>query len=176
MKKVPPAARRAVSAPVKRTSVAADLALQTARAGERVALLRLKFSSNPELLGVVRNAVCALSESVGFAPEGCRAVIRAVDEALANIMRHAYGNQRGLPIHLTCWSVASRLPPGAKAALEIVITDRGIPMPDGKLHAPPPKELKPGGLGLEWMRKSMDVVEHSRNGKTNSLRMVKYAL
>ena len=176
MKKLPSAARLAAPASLKRPSSAADLALQTAREGERVALLRLKFSSNPELLGVVRSAVCALSESVGFAPEGCRAVIRAVDEALANIMRHAYGNQRDLPIHLTCWSVVSRLPPGAKAALEIVITDRGIPMPDGKLNAPPPRELKPGGLGLQWIRKSMDVVEHSRRGKTNSLRMLKYAM
>ena len=175
MKKGPPPVHPAASAPVKRTSGTTDLALKTAKPGERVALLRLKFSSNPELLGVVRSAVCSLSESIGFSAEGCRAVIRAVDEALANIMRHAYANQRDLPIHLTCWSVVSGLPVGAKVGLEIVITDRGLPMPDGKLDAPPPKELKPGGLGLEWMRKSMDVVEHGRKGNTNSLRMLKFA-
>jgi len=141
-----------------------------------VPLLRLKFFSNPELLGVVRGAVCALTESIGFSPESSRAVIRAVDEGLANIMRHAYNNQRNLPIHLTCFSVASSLPKGAKTAIEIEITDRGIAMPAGKLHAPPPPELRPGGLGLEWMRKSMDVVEHSRRGRTNYLRMMKYAM
>ena len=177
MKKVSPEARATASAPVRRSSAGAtDLSLKTGKAGERVALLRLKFSSNPELLGVVRSAVCSLSESIGFSPEGSRAVIRSVDEALANVMRHAYGGQRDQPIHLTCWSVATRLPQGAKAALEIVIMDRGIPMPDGKLNAPPPRELRVGGLGLEWMRKSMDLVEHNRKGKTNSLRMLKYAV
>jgi len=177
VKKVPSAARPTASAPVRRASAGAtDLSLRAPKAGERVALLRLKFASNPQLLGVVRSAVCALSESIGFSPEGSRAVIRSVDEALANVMRHAYGGQRDLPIHLTCWSVASKLPEGAKAALEIVIMDRGIPMPQEKLHAPPPRELRPGGLGLEWMRKSMDVVEHSRKGRTNSLRMLKYAM
>jgi serine/threonine-protein kinase RsbW len=175
--KVPPAARVTTSVPVRRASAGAtDLSLKTAKAGERVALLRLKFASNPELLGVVRSAVCALSESIGFSPEASRAVIRSVDEALANVMRHAYGSQRNQPIHLTCWSVASKLPEGVKAALEIVIMDRGIPMPAGKLNAPPPRELRAGGLGLEWMRKSMDLVEHSRKGKTNSLRMLKYAV
>jgi anti-sigma regulatory factor (Ser/Thr protein kinase) len=177
VKKVLPAARANSSASVRRGSAGAtDLSLKAAKAGERVALLRLKFSSNPELLGVVRSAVCALSESIGFSPEGSRAVIRSVDEALANVMRHAYGGRRDLPIHLTCWSVASKLPEGAKAALEIDIMDRGIPMPPGKLEAPPSPELSPGGLGLEWMRKSMDVVEHSRKGRTNSLRMLKYAV
>lgn len=177
MKKVLPASRAAANAPSPRTSSGTtDLSLKSVKPGERVALLRLKFSSTPQLLGVVRSAVCALCESIGFSPKGSRAVIRSVDEALANVMRHAYQNRRDLPIHLTCWSVASKLPQGAKAALEIVITDRGIPMPPRKLHAPPISELDPGGLGLEWMRKSMDVVEHSRRGNTNTLRMLKYAV
>ena len=176
MKKVPPANDLITGPPAPRSSAApTDLSLRPAKEGERVPLLRLKFFSNPELLGVVRGAVCALTESIGFSPESCRAVIRAVDEGLANVMRHAYNNQRDLPIHLTCFSVASSLPKGTKAAIEIEITDRGIPIPAGKLHAPPPPELRPGGLGLEWMRKSMDVVEHSRRGQTNYLRMKKYA-
>ena len=177
MKRVPPVAKATTSTSVPRNfSSATNLALKPARAGERVPLLRLKFFSNPELLGVVRSAVNALSESIGFSPEAARAVIRAVDEGLANVMRHAYESKRDLPIHLTCWSVASSLPKGAKAAIEIIITDRGSAIPDGKLNAPRPEELRPGGLGLEWMRQSMDVVEHSRRGKTNYLRMLKYAM
>jgi serine/threonine-protein kinase RsbW len=176
VKKVPPSANVHANTNAQRHGSTTDLALKSARAGERVPLLRLKFFSNPELLGVVRSAVCSLSESIGFSAEDSRAVIRAVDEGLANIMRHAYDGQKNLPIHLTCWSVASSLPKGAKAAIEIEITDRGIAMPDGKLNAPRPKELHPGGLGLEWMRKSMDVVQHSRRGKTNYLRMTKYAM
>jgi len=177
VKKVPPSANVNKNTNAQRAhGSTTDLSLKPARAGERVPLLRLKFFSNPELLGVVRSAVCALSESIGFSAEDARAVIRSVDEGLANVMRHAYSGQRNLPIHLTCWSVASSLPKGAKAAIEVEIADRGIPMPDDKLNAPPPRELRPGGLGLEWMRKSMDVVQHTRKGKTNYLRMTKYAM
>jgi serine/threonine-protein kinase RsbW len=176
VKKVPHVANPSTGTQPPRSAASTDLALKPAKAGERVPLLRLKFFSNPELLGVVRSAVCALSESIGFTPEAARAVIRAVDEGLANVMRHAYHSQRDLPIHLTCWSVASSLPVGAKAAIEIEIADRGAAIPAGKLNAPPPRELQPGGLGLEWMRKSMDVVQHSRKGKTNYLRMTKYAM
>jgi serine/threonine-protein kinase RsbW len=178
VKKAPQAANVSTNPQVSRTPFSlTDVALKPGKAGERVPLLRLKFFSNPELLGVVRSAVCALSESIGFTPEDCRAVIRAVDEGLANVIRHAYNGKRDLPIHLTCFSVpSSKLPKDAKAAIEIEITDRGIAMPAGKLNAPPPPELRPGGLGLEWMRKSMDVVEHTRQGKTNYLRMTKYVM
>lgn len=178
MKKAPQAANVNATTHVSRSSSSfTDVALKPGKAGERVPLLRLKFFSNPELLGVVRSAVCSLSESIGFTPEASRAVIRAVDEGLANVMRHAYDGKRDLPIHLTCFSVDSAsLPTNAKAAIEIEITDRGIAMPESKLDAPPPRELQPGGLGLDLMRKSMDVVEHSRRGKTNYLRMTKYVM
>jgi serine/threonine-protein kinase RsbW len=35
-------------------------------------------------------------------------------------------------------------------------------------------EIKPGGLGLHFIRQSMDVVEFKREQGTNQLRLIKY--
>jgi anti-sigma regulatory factor (Ser/Thr protein kinase) len=36
------------------------------------------------------------------------------------------------------------------------------------------EEVKPGGLGLHFIQKSMDIVEYKRANGTNRLRLVKY--
>ena len=56
----------------------------------RSVLMRLELPSDPNLLCAVRGAVERLTESFGFSPADCRSVIRAVDEALTNIIRHSY--------------------------------------------------------------------------------------
>ena len=53
-------------------------------------LLKLEFPSDPELLFVVRGAMERLTERMGFSERECRSVTRAVDEAVTNIIRHAY--------------------------------------------------------------------------------------
>ncbi|MDP9147941.1 MAG: ATP-binding protein, partial [Acidobacteriota bacterium] len=60
---------------------------------KRVLLLDLIFVSDPGLLYVVRAAIERLTEVSGFSPPECRAITRAVDEALANVIRHAYNNR-----------------------------------------------------------------------------------
>src|SRR3979490_3566511 len=65
-------------------------------------LLRLELPSNPEILCVVRSAVMRLTEALGFPAAECRALTRAVDEALANIIRHAYASRPGKPIRPVC--------------------------------------------------------------------------
>jgi len=59
-------------------------------------LLRMELRSNPAMLSVVRGAVVRLTERLGGAEPECRAVVRAVDEALTNIIRHH--GQMGRPI------------------------------------------------------------------------------
>jgi len=53
-------------------------------------LLRIELRSNPEMLCVVRNALGQLAATLGFSEPECHAVVLAVDEALTNIIRHAY--------------------------------------------------------------------------------------
>jgi serine/threonine-protein kinase RsbW len=55
--------------------------------------LRVVTSSHPRFLSIVRAAVGQFTLVYGLTEESCRGVTLAVDEALANIIRHAYKNR-----------------------------------------------------------------------------------
>jgi anti-sigma regulatory factor (Ser/Thr protein kinase) len=136
-------------------------------------LLKLEFPSNPELLCVVRGAMERLTETIGFSECECRSVTRAVDEAVTNIIRHAYRGQPNQPIILTCYRLPKAVGSERAQGLEIVLEDQGEPPDPDRLRGRSPDEIKPGGLGLHYIRESMDVVEFSRSGGTNQLRLVR---
>ena len=135
-------------------------------------LMRLELQSNPEALCLVRATVERAAEVLHFTDSDARAIVRSVDEALANVMRHAYGGRSGLPIEVSC----SKLTESAarKSGLEIVLQDEGEAPDPSKLKGRPLDEIRPGGLGLHFIQQSMDVVEFSRKKGKNQLRMVKY--
>lgn len=137
-------------------------------------LLKLELHSDPELLSVVRGALERLTEVLGFSPPERRSVTRAVDEALTNIMRHSYRGQLDKLIEIQC----VRLPHSSSSpyggGLQIVLCDYGPEIDPTKLRGRRLDEIKPGGLGLHFIRQSMDRVEYQRAGNTNQFRMVKY--
>src|SRR5258708_12660062 len=90
-------------------------------------LLRLELPSNPEILCVVRSAVMRLTETIGFPAAECRALTRAVDEALANIIRHAYGGRPGKPIELLCPPTQAPTAGKPPPCLPIVLADQPAP-------------------------------------------------
>ncbi len=138
----------------------------------RQLLLRLQLLSNPEVLCGVRGAVSPIASAVGFGEEDCRAITLAVDEAIANIIRHAYGGKPGRAIEIQFNQLNGAN--GGKPGLEIVLLDRGAKPKPGALKGLPPGELRSGGLGLHFMRQSMDTVVHKRVGSTNRLYMIKF--
>jgi anti-sigma regulatory factor (Ser/Thr protein kinase) len=136
-------------------------------------LLKLELHSDPQLLSVVRGALERLTEVFGFSPPDRRSVTRAVDEALTNIIRHCYNGRTDQPIEVYC----TRVPPrGSQLAdgLEILLCDQGPAVDPAKLRGRRLDEIKPGGLGLHFIRQSMDTVEYQRSGTTNQFRLVKY--
>jgi anti-sigma regulatory factor (Ser/Thr protein kinase) len=136
-------------------------------------LLKLELHSDPKLLCVVRGALERLTEVFGFSPPDRRSVTRAVDEALTNIMRHCYNGRTDQPIEVYC----RRVPPRASESadgLEILLCDQGPAVDPSKLRGRRLDEIKPGGLGLHFIRQSMDTVEYQREGNTNQFRLVKY--
>jgi serine/threonine-protein kinase RsbW len=138
----------------------------------RQLLLRLQLRSNPQVLCGVRGAVSPLASAIGFGEEDCRAITLALDEAITNVIRHAYGGKLDRKIEIR-FSVLNGAKEG-KPALEILLLDQGAkPEPDA-LKGLPAGELRSGGLGLHFMRQSMDAVVHTRVGSTNRLRMVKF--
>jgi len=137
-------------------------------------LLKLELQSNPELLCAVRGVVERLTEKMGFPEPECRSVTRAVDEAMTNIIRHAYGNQPDQPIELTCFRAKRAEGGDSVEGLEIILKDQGAQVDPEDMHGRPLDEVKPGGLGLHYIRQSMDIMEFTRADGTNQLRLVKY--
>jgi serine/threonine-protein kinase RsbW len=137
-------------------------------------LLKLELHSNPNLLCVVRGAMERLTEAFGFSAPDCRSVTRAVDEALTNIMRHSYKGQLDRPIEVYCRRVPQQGRAGHGEGFEILLSDQGPAVDPAKLRGRRLDEIKPGGLGLHFIRQSMDVVEFTRARGKNQLRLRKY--
>jgi anti-sigma regulatory factor (Ser/Thr protein kinase) len=140
----------------------------------REILLKLELQSNPQLLCVVRAAVQRLAEVFGFSAQGRRSVTRAVDEALTNIIRHSYRGLLDQPVAIYFRQVRRRIDRGADWGLEIQIWDRGLKFDPAKVPVRQLKKIRPGGLGLQFIRKAVDSVEYTRVGRSNRLRLVKY--
>ena len=136
-------------------------------------LLRVELPSDPSMLCVVRAAMERLTEALGFAEPEVRSVTRAVDEALTNIMRHSYGGALNRRIELSCLRVAKGRAKSS-AGFEVRLVDYGPKIDPAKLRGRKLDEIKPGGLGLHFIRQSMDVMEFKRVRGTNVLRLVKY--
>ena len=141
----------------------------------RAAMLRLELRSQPAMLCVVRGALEPLMETLGFNDEQNRAIIRGVDEAVSNIMKHAYHGCPDKLIELRCNRLDRRANGHAERGMEIILFDCGPAVDTTKIQARPLEEVRPGGLGLHIIRSSMDAVEYKRAGRMNRLRLVKWA-
>ena len=141
----------------------------------RTFLLKLELRSHPTFLCVVRGALEPLMESLGFSGEENRAIIRGVDEAVSNIMRHSYHGCPDKPIDVYCNRLERRANGRSEQGVEVLLFDCGPAVDTTKIQPRPLDEIRPGGLGLHIIRGSMDEVEYKRAGRMNRLRLVKYA-
>ena len=123
--------------------------------------LEMKFAmpSNPRYLPVVRGVIGPLAAVIGWDETECGAITLAVDEALANIIRHAYHSRADGLIELECRESAD--------GLEIALLDNGDAPDKSKICA---RELgcdQPGGLGTHIIRKVMDTVSYEASPEGN---------
>lgn len=112
----------------------------------------------------------------GIDDDAAFAIRLAVDEAVTNIVEHAYENganaAAGDGIQLCCWVNGHDF--------FVQIDDQGKSFDPQQVPAPelgkPIEEMKPGGLGLYFMRKLMDEVRFSFDAEGNRLLMIKRAV
>jgi len=101
-------------------------------------------------------------------------VVLAIDEALSNVIEHAYQNST---VETTRTVEVEFI--GTEAQLETVISDQGtyfdpsnIPDIDMEDHV---KKRKKNGLGIFMIRQIMDEIEYTyKDGVRNTLRLIKY--
>jgi serine/threonine-protein kinase RsbW len=132
----------------------------------------LKLPAKSENLDIIRKFVASIAENNGFNDDEIYQIELAVDEACANVVRHAY---RGLNVAHPEILVTVRT---HKNGIEISIVDRGKGFDPDKLPAPDMdeylKKMKPGGLGVHLIKSLMDKVTFSiKPGVRNEVKMVK---
>ena len=132
------------------------------------ACLKIEIASHPQLLCVVRGTVQQLAAVVGFPEEDCRAITLAVDEALTNVIRHAYGGRNDQKIQILC----SCLP--GDSGIEFVVVDHGTSADPAQLKGRDLDDVRPGGLGVHLIAQIMDTVHYEPSPESNRLRLVKY--
>lgn len=113
--------------------------------------MHVKTISHPQTLAPVRKEFEAFLEKLGFDYLERGQIVLVVNEAMANVMRHAYHGAFDKPIELLAEDIGH--------AIRIEMRDWG----NGHLpkHLPDHKEdpLTPGGLGLICLRQFMDDVQ-----------------
>lgn len=118
--------------------------------------LHLDLTSDPHMLATSRRDVEAFVAAHGFGEVAVGDIGLCVNEALANVIRHAYGGDHSKPI-----VVEAKLDPGIDGApLVITVRDWGDGrVPDLRRPPPDPSALTPGGLGLPCLKQLLDGVQ-----------------
>ncbi len=132
--------------------------------------VRLHIASDPAHLPIVRAAVERMCSLMELEESAAADVVLAVDEALTNIIKHAYHGTHDRPIEISFRPLqagADGRPIGSPPAkqeslgLEIRMRDWGEQTALEKIRSRDLADVRPGGLGVHIMKRCMDSVEYS---------------
>ena len=129
--------------------------------------MRIVISSHPKLLNILRGVVRYRAQEVGFPESDVDWLAMAIDEAAANVIRHAYENSHEGKLALIIQAFPDRL--------EFILEDWAPKVNPEKVKPRPLDDVRPGGMGTFFMHSFMDSCcfdEHFDAG--NRLIMVKY--
>ena len=117
-------------------------------------VLRLNVTSAPANLATVRRACEAFCIDWGLSESAAGDVGLVVNEAMANITRHAYAGAVDKPVSVTGqWDAAAQ-------AVKITLRDWGSGFNPASVQ-PKRDPTQPGGLGLICIRCLMDEVDYA---------------
>jgi len=125
----------------------------------------LKIRSDPSQIAAVRKAVEEVGAAGGLDRASVADVGLCVNEALANVMRHAYGGAKDRPILVSAHCQDGRL--------VVTIRDWGNGVNPASLPPRPYDPLEPGGLGLICLQRMMSDVKYLPQGDGMLLVMTK---
>ena len=128
------------------------------------------FPGRYESLEKIASFIRQEAESIGFSHADVFAIETAVDEAVSNIIEHAYQGEDKGEIVCTCIAESEHI--------IIILEDTGLPFNPKDVPAPnlkaPLKSRKDHGLGIFMMQQWMDEVRFDFNPQHNRLTLVKY--
>jgi len=121
--------------------------------------------SDPRFLSIVRATVDGLVGTYGLSNEECVGVTLAIDEAVANVIRHAYKNRYDQTIEFECLVNDQQM--------EFTLLDQGEPPDPARICAQPLDEIALCGRGTHLIRAVMDEVIYSQVPGGNQLKLIK---
>lgn len=127
----------------------------------------LSLKSDPAALAPFRTKMRKLLEKEGFSPKDKESVLLALGEACTNATRHAYGGDKTREILVTVEN--------AEDKVVFKIRDYGTKIDLSKVCPPQLPPQKGGGLGIYFMKESVDEMEYNTSHpEGNELILIKY--
>lgn len=118
--------------------------------------LSVQMLSRTSLLAPVRCMVVSFAERVGFDETQSGHIALALDEALANVIRHGYRERDDCRIWVHLWQLHD--PEG----LRLVVEDLARQVEPESIRGRDLADIRPGGLGVHLMRSTMDTVRYEK--------------
>ncbi|MFH1742848.1 MAG: ATP-binding protein, partial [bacterium] len=112
----------------------------------------VSFPSDPAMWAHVRLMFRGFLEMQMIPARDADLLTLGADEALTNVMRHAYQGRRDGQVDLT---VSCR-----KKQLCVALRDYGRKVPLEEIHSRDLDDIRPGGLGVHIIRSVFDLVEY----------------
>lgn len=141
--------------------------MQPSSATKNGRVLELRMTSDAAFLRVLRSMIEQICTLAGFSKMQSSKIVLAVDEACSNVIRHAYKNEPGRPIVVTCHIHPTKL--------EIILVDQGEAADISRIKPRKLDDIRPGGLGVHIIRTVMDEVHYENIASVgNRLVMAKY--
>lgn len=131
--------------------------------------VEMRVESHTSHISTVRKTVEQFAAAAGFGNAAAEQWGLCVNEALANVIRHAYGGQVGKPVVITL----EYHPDSPSPAMQVTIRDWGNGVNPAKLKPKPYDPFEPGGVGLICLRSLMDDVTYTPQPDGMLMRMVK---
>lgn len=130
---------------------------------------KLSISASTENLSDVRSFIDVHAKDHGFSSKTIQDVRLAVDEAVTNIIKHAYSNDNSKIIDVELLFFENKL------CVQLIDSGKNFKfetykIPDIKEQI---KRRKRGGMGVYMIHSLMDKVSYSRNGGKNEIKMCK---
>ncbi len=117
----------------------------------------LTVQADSRYLAVIRETTGRIAEAWEL-PEQVRNDIRlAIDEACANVIKHAYGGVSDGMI-LVGFTVTPK-------AFQVIIEDSGARTDPALMKGRDLDDVRPGGLGMHFIRRAFDVVAYDEEKK-----------
>lgn len=133
--------------------------------------VEIHLPSMTKHLHAIRTLCVTLAESMGFAKKDSETTALAVEEALTNVIEHAYHGQEGKKMQVIFEMEGDKFTIRILYGGDQIGTDEFV-LADNLSHFY--RQKKRGGLGVLIMKKCMDEVTYKSGPGLNECCMIKY--